>query len=108
MSKTNTVWKAQWPLSGEPFCLIYDADTRERQSMVPATPKLWKEVFQEKYTKVFFEGHVEANGVVAVDRFVRQPQWAEDPTQVKPSLIGPVLPPHWEVVSRDVINHKEN
>jgi len=86
MAKKPTVWKAQWPLSGEPFCLIYEADTRQRQSLVPATSKLWNDVFQRKYTKVFFQGRVTGGGELVIDKFVRQGEWAEDATTVKPDV----------------------
>ncbi len=109
MTNKSTVWKAQWPLSGEPFCLIYDADTRERQSMVPATQKLFDELFQEKYVRVFFEGSVNGDGTVTIDKLVREDQWLPLPDEhVQPTSDTTLPDLNWAVVSRSVLNHKSN
>jgi hypothetical protein len=79
------VWKAQWPMAA-PWLhiLIYEAGASSNgreEFLLAATPRARRELFHDKYVKVFFEGDVAKDAtremvIVKVERFVRRSEWA--------------------------------
>lgn len=68
------VYKAQWPLTGDEI-VIYEAERRDgKWYFMPATPEARKELFANKYVRVFFRGRIKGD-TVEVDKFVRKEHW---------------------------------
>jgi hypothetical protein len=71
------IFKAQWPLSTtekEPQVIIYPDKTKEPWIMMKATKEIRKQLFDNRYVKVYFRGMM-IKGEIHVDQFIRHHEW---------------------------------